>query len=97
MDEFSFRYDFNAISDMEDAYGRPIGDVFRDERLTFSAMRLLVWGGQKGRISGYTKAQAGQDIQAYVEGGGNIGALAEKILKAVRDSGFFVNFTEAES
>ena len=81
------RYDFNAVADLEDKGGLGIGAMFTEERIGFSSIRLLLWGGLKWEDKGLTLDRAGNMIQAYIEGGNDLADLMTKITEALTLSG----------
>lgn len=89
------QYDFNAIADIEEKAGMPIGTLFTEGRLSFHTLRLLVWGGLKARQPNITVAVAGTYISNYAQGGGDMEYLGQRIITEIEKSGLFENFTKA--
>lgn len=54
---YTVKFDYNAISDIEEMTGKPIM-TFLDEG-SLNIIRILLWGGLKWKIAGITKQQAG--------------------------------------
>ena len=67
-----FRYDYNAIADVEEKAGMGIGEMFSAHRMGYHVIRLLVWGGLRWENRGLTTAQAGKMIGKYLENGGSL-------------------------
>lgn len=74
-----FRYDYNAIADVEERAGLGIGAMFTAERVGFHTIRLLVWGGLKWENRGLTLDAVGNMIGKYIEAGGNLADLVMEI------------------
>ena len=74
-----FRYDFNAVADIEERAGMNILELFRPERVGHHTMRLLVWGGLKWENRGLTVEAAGKIVVKFIENGGNTGDLFVQI------------------
>lgn len=89
------KYDFNAIADIEDKLGKPIGALFSGDGLGFNSLRLLVWGGMKANQPGLTIPAAGLMIQTYSLHGGDMEKLGSRIVEEIEKSGLFENFTKA--
>lgn len=86
--ERRLRYDINAAADMEELMGgKSLLYVMSNPMAAgFSAIRVLLWGGLKHAEKGLTLQRVGLMMQEYMESGGSIETLAEKIGEAVRKS-----------
>ncbi len=86
--ERKLRYDINAAADMEELMGgKSLLYVMSNPMAAgFSALRILLWGGLKHAEKGLTLQRVGLMMQEYMESGGSIETLAEKIGEAVRKS-----------
>ena len=86
--ERKLRYDINAAADMEELMGgKSLLYVMSNPMAAgFSAIRVLLWGGLKHAEKGLTLQRVGLMMQDYMESGGSIETLAEKIGEAIRKS-----------
>ena len=86
--ECRLRYDINAAADMEELMGgKSLLYVLSNPMAAgFSAIRILLWGGLKHAEKGLTLQRVGLMMQEYLENGGSIEKLAEKLGEAVRKS-----------
>ena len=86
--ERRLRYDINAAADMEELMGgKSLLYVLSNPMAAgFSAIRILLWGGLKHAEKGLTLLRVGVMMQDYMESGGSIEKLAEKLGEAVRKS-----------
>ncbi len=95
MDLTKLKFDFNAIADIEEKAGAGIGSLFSNDKMGFNTLRLLIWGGMKWQDKTLTLGGAGIGIQNYIQGGGTVDEMGEKITDAIQASGLFGNFTKA--
>ena len=86
--ERKLRYDINAAADMEELMGgKSLLYVLSNPIAAgFSAIRILLWGGLKHAEKGLTLQRVGLMMQEYLENGGSIEKLAEKLGDAGRKS-----------
>lgn len=82
------RYDVNALSDAEEALGMGLGTVMQSQ-LGIRMIRALLWAGLKWEDRGLTLQQTGTLIQQYIEKGGSLESLGEKLTQALVASGLF--------
>jgi len=82
-----FRYDFNAIADLEDKAGCGIAKFLSEEKAGISTIRLLTWAGLKWQDKGMTIERAGSIVQRYIEDGGILETLSSFIGVALKMSG----------
>lgn len=83
------RFDFNAIADIEEYFGKGIGAIMDEERVGFSTVRALYWGGLKWKIKGLTIEKTGKMIQKkMIEDESNFKELMEPIVKGLQASGY---------
>src|SRR5690606_12461338 len=80
------RFDVNALADVEDAMGVGIGAIFQ-QQVGIRMIRTLLWAGLKWEDPGLTQQRAGLLLQKYLEQGGDLGALVDKLLEALKASG----------
>ena len=93
--ERQLRYDFNAIADVEERAGLGIVAMFNEDRVGFHSIRLLLWGGLKWKDRGLTVDRAGTMINTYLQNGGTIEVLMEKIREALQKSGI-ISYQEVD-
>lgn len=74
-----FRYDYNAIADVEERAGLGIGAMFSEQRIGYHIIRLLVWGGLKWDNRGLTTDAVGKMIGKFLENGGELGTIVLEI------------------
>ena len=86
--ERRLRYDINAAAEMEELMGgKSLLYVLGSPMAAgFSAIRVLLWGGLKHADKGLTLQRVGLLMQEYMEAGGNLGELAERIGEALKNS-----------
>jgi hypothetical protein len=89
------RYDFNAIADIEEAAQTGIGVLLGAERVGLHSMRLLLWGGLKHEERGLTVQRVGVMVGEYLQGGGKLEELGERLAEAINASGLGNSDAEA--
>lgn len=90
------RFDANTIADMEESVNLGINELLSNEqRVGLYTVRLLLWGALRHEDRGFTKQRAGLMIQEYLDGGGKIADLSEKLMEAIVASG--LGNSEAEA
>ena len=80
------RYDYNALSDVEEKAGFGIGVMFSEERAGYNVNRLLLWGGLKWADHGITVAKVGAMLGEYIADGGDMDELMGKVKQALAKS-----------
>lgn len=91
------RYDFNAVADIEEKAKMGIGAIFSEERIGFSTIRILIWGGLKWQDRHLTLASVGEWIQTYLDAGGDVTELMEKVVEAMELAGILGKQGNAEA
>jgi hypothetical protein len=81
------RYDFNAVADIEQKADAGIGEIMSEKKIGFNVIRLMIWGGLKWEDPKLTPVQAGEILQKFLEGGGDITYISVLITKALEKSG----------
>jgi len=82
-------YTFNALSDVEDLLGHPLGVTLANVRsLSARDFRALLWGGLKAQDPDLSPEKVGDLIQAYVQKG-EVMALRDLVDQALTRSGIF--------
>lgn len=82
------KFDFNAIADLEEYFGKGIAAIMDEERIGFSTIRALYWAGLKWKERGLTIERAGAMIQKKMQEGTDFKELMEPIVKGLQASGF---------
>lgn len=81
------RFDFNAVSDLEDYFGKGIGAILSEEQVGFKVLRGMYWAGLKWNNRGLTLPKVGDWLQKKLEGGMDMDDLSEPIIKALQYAG----------
>jgi len=89
------RYDFNAVADTEQKAGLGIGAMFDEDRTGLHHVRLHIWAGLKWQERGLTVERTGQFIQDYIQSGGDLAELMDKVREALQQSGL-IKFQEVD-
>jgi hypothetical protein len=80
------KFDYNAVADIEEKFGKGIVAVFKEENVGFNTVRLFYWAGLKWKDPGLTVQRVGGLLGDKLAAGGNIGELMEPIVKALKAS-----------
>ena len=84
----TLRFDFNALSDIEEQAGyRGILYLISERSIGFNTLRLMVWGGLRWQDEELTIKQAGEILQKYMEDEGDMQRLGDNIREALIESG----------
>jgi hypothetical protein len=95
--ERKFRFDFNAVADVEDALGKDINEIFQEGKgMGLRTIRALMWAGLKGSEKGLTVARTGAIINDFLAEGGSVETLSEFIDKGLRASYLFRSVAQDE-
>jgi len=87
--ERHLRFDFNALADLEQALGVSLANLPKDPgALGLRHVRAFVWAGLRHEDPTLTVAGAGDLLQALVEGGGDLAAMATKLTEALALAGY---------
>ena len=86
-EEKKLRFDVNAVSDIEEYFGKGIGVIFSEEQVGFRTIRAFFWAGLKWRDRGLTIERAGKFVQALIDQGESIETMMKPIMKALQMSG----------
>ena len=76
-----FRYDFNAVADIEEKADMNIAELLKPERFGHHTIRLIVWGGLRWNNKGLTIDAAGKMINKFMENGGDV----EEVYMQIQD------------
>lgn len=86
--ERMMKFDFNALADVEDKLGAGVGEIFSEERMGFSTIRVMFWAGLKWKDKGLTVARTGAILQKCLDEGMELEELADHLSKALIASGY---------
>ncbi|MFK7695407.1 hypothetical protein [Paenibacillus sp. HJGM_3] len=89
------RFDFNAICDIEEKFGKGVAAIFSEEQIGFNLVRLFYWAGLKWRDRGLTVERVGQMLYKEIEAGQNLNDLLQPIMKALKQSRVLGEMKEA--
>lgn len=79
------KYDVNALASIEEAMGGlTLGQAFRTPGIR--AIRALLWAGLRWEDRQLTLEGAGDILQAYLEGGGDVDKLTDAMQAALEGS-----------
>jgi hypothetical protein len=81
------RYDVNAVAAVEDELGLGLVALVKPDRIGYQVLRVLLWGGLRHEDATLTVDDAGDLVQSYIENGGTIVTMMEKVNLAFRASG----------
>lgn len=89
--ERPLRYDINTVTRIEELFGGKslITMLSNPAFFGFSLMRALLWGGLRHREKGLTLDRTGLMMQEYLDGGGSLGDISDKVMTALIDAGIF--------
>lgn len=90
------RFDFNAVSELEERLGRGIIAVLTKEQIGFNMTRTLYWVGLKWKDRGLTVERTGQMLQKEVENGKSLDNLMEPVVNALMKSGLLGKVEDGE-
>lgn len=84
--EYTLRYTVNAVCCLEEKMGAGLESLMRTQ---LSCLRGLLWCGLMENHPGVTLERAGEMLQAHLEQGGSLRAVADILAAALEDAGFF--------
>lgn len=93
--ERQLRFDFNAVADLEDHFGKGIASVMSEEQVGFRTIRALYWAGLKWRNHRLTVEKVGEWLQDELEAGSSFESLLNPIIEAMKAGGL-LGTTEEE-
>lgn len=85
--ERHLRYTFNALCRLQDTTGRSLDALLAPESIGFVEIRAILWAGLLEEDATLGLVQVGDAVQGFLEAGGTIAGLIEKMLDALRMSG----------
>lgn len=81
------RFDYNAVCDIEEKYGKGIGAILNTEQVGLRVLRVFYWAALKWKDQGLTLDRVGQMLQTEIaENGSDVKTLFEPVLKALKQS-----------
>ena len=89
------RYRHNDLADLEVVSGKGLGELMSGQ--SFHGVRLLLQFGLRWQDSKMTLTKAGDCAQAWLDKGLGLDALIDKILDALRVSGFIKDAPGAQN
>ena len=78
------KYDFNAICDIEERFGKGVAAIFSEQSVGFNTIRLFLWAGLKWKLPGLQPQQVGQWLQLEAEQGRQPMEFMQPILIALK-------------
>lgn len=90
------RFDFNAVSDLEDYFGKGIGAILSEEQVGFQVIRAMYWAGLKWNNRGLTLPKVGDWLQEKMEEGMEPEELFEPVVKALQYAGLLGSTEDIE-
>lgn len=85
--ERHLRFDINSLADLEQVQGRTLGEIMAGG-IGLDVTRALLWAGLKHEDARLTVRGAGDLIQSFHEGGGDLTTIGEAIRGALEAAGF---------
>jgi len=88
--ERHLRYDWNAIAEIEAHFGDvSFETLYADVRgVGLNKLRVLVWGGLRWEDPTLTISKTGEILSQYLDDGGDLEILFEKVTDALEAAGF---------
>jgi hypothetical protein len=92
------RYDINSVTRIEELFGGKslITMLSNPAYFGFSLIRALLWGGLRHREKGLTLDRTGILMQEYLDAGGSLGDISDKVMEALTEAGIFKTTKENE-
>lgn len=84
--EYTLRYTFNSICEIEEMAGVGLPKLVSDEKVGLNAVRLVVWGGLKWCNPGITKGAVGDLLKNYIEEKGDYQELFRQAVHLMNES-----------
>lgn len=81
------RFDFNAVADLEDHFGKGIRAILSEEQVGFKVLRGMYWAGLKWNNRGLTLPRVGDWLQEKLEAGTELEELFQPVVKALQYAG----------
>jgi hypothetical protein len=79
--EYTIKYNFNTICDLEEASNLSISQIFQNDRIGLNTVRLVIWAGLKWQDHGITKQRVGNILNQFIKEGKDYSDLVTKAAK----------------
>lgn len=83
------KFDINALAEADDLLRDGVSASIASGDVRISDVRTLLWAGLKWEDPRLTREGAGELLQSYVEGGGQLRAVTSSIIEALIASKLF--------
>lgn len=80
------KFDYNAICDIEEKYGKGVAALFSESAAGLSTIRVLYWGALKWKDKGVTLERVGQMLAAELDAGRTVEDLTRDIMRCLKAS-----------
>lgn len=90
------KFDFNAVADLEDFFGKGIGSIMSEEQVGFRTIRAMYWAGLKWRNRKLTVNQVGHWLQDEIENGTDFEELFQPVIEAMQAAGLLGTDDESD-
>jgi hypothetical protein len=80
------RFDYNAVSDVEEKMGKGIPSIFSEQNVGFNTIRMFYWAGLKWKNPGLTPQLAGNWLQDELANGRDMVSLMEPIMIGLKQA-----------
>lgn len=85
--EHILKFDYNAVSDLEEIYNKGIAGILKEEQIGFRLVRTFYWAGLKWKIPGLTLERVGTMLGKEIqENGKDVMSLMEPVMSALKAS-----------
>lgn len=89
--ERRLRYSINALADLEQITGQPIGALAFSGNVGINTLRAFLWAGLRHETRNLSVTDAGVLLQNFIDDGHTFEELSAKILEALQASGLIAN------
>lgn len=83
------RYDYNAVCEIEEQFGKGISAIFANDQAGFRSVRIILWAGLRWKDPGITLQRVGQMLNEEVKNGTSLEEIFKIAFKALNKSGVF--------
>jgi hypothetical protein len=90
------KFDFNAVSEVEEYFGKGIMAIFKEDQVGFNTIRILYHFGLKWKYRNVTPQVVGTWLQDRIENGADFAELMEPVMKALQLSGVMGKPSDSE-
>ena len=92
--DYPLRFSINALCCLEEKTGLSLAQL---QSAQFSCLRGLIWCGLMEAEKGLTLEGAGELLDAHLQSGGDLQAVADTLAAALEDACFFPKGTAKET